>query len=227
MARARRGEKGELQTERTTVVRKLDRGRNDFATVAAILDEGFVCHVGFVADGQPYVIPTGYGRRDRTVYLHGLAVNRMLNHLERGVPLCLTVTLIDGIVYARSGFHHSMNYRSVMLLGTAFPVEGAEKVDALRVIMDHITPGRWDDAREPTPTELKGTAVLALAIEEASAKVRSGDPVDDEEDYALPCWAGVLPFALTAGAPIPDARLTPGIAVPEYVSKYRRGARPG
>ena len=212
----------ELKTERTTVKRKGFRGKYDFATIAAILDEAFVCHVGFVVEGQPYVIPTGYGRKDRTIYLHGLSVNHMLNNLAEGIPLCFTVTLADGLVFARSGFNHSINYRSVVVLGKATEVTGQEKLDALRVIVDHIVPERWDDVRPPSPLELKATCVLKLDITEASAKIRSGPPIDDEEDMSIPCWAGVLPFKFALGTPIPDEKLGAGTPVPRYVSEYRR-----
>jgi nitroimidazol reductase NimA-like FMN-containing flavoprotein (pyridoxamine 5'-phosphate oxidase superfamily) len=215
----------ELKTERTTVRRKSFRGAYDFPTVAAILDEAMVCHIGFVIEGQPYVIPTGYGRKDRFLYIHGLSVNQMLNALDDGIPLCLTVTLVDGVVYARSGFNHSINYRSVVVLGKAVEVKGEEKLEGLKVIMEHLAPGRWPDVREPNPTELKATSVLKIEITEASAKIRSGGPIDDEEDYAIPCWAGVLPMRLTPLAPLPDERLKPGTPVPDYVAHYHRGSK--
>ena len=212
----------ELKTERTTVKRKGFRGAYDFETIARILDEALVCHVGFVSGGQPYVIPTGFGRRDRTLYIHGLSVNHMLNHLEEGIPMCFTVSIVDGLVYARSGFNHSINYRSVVVLGKAVEVTGEEKLEGLKTIMQHLVPDRWDEVRPPSPTEMKATSVLKIEITEASAKIRSGGPIDDEEDYAIGCWAGVLPMRLATGAPIPDGRLAPGTPLPEYVSKYRR-----
>jgi len=210
-------------TERTQVKRLPKRGAYDRETVFKILDEGFVCHVGFVVDGQPYVIPTNYGRNGDTLYLHGSAASRMLRTLSEGIPVCMTVTLVDGLVLARSAFHHSVNYRSVVVFGKARLVdEPAEKMAALRLFTEHIMKGRWDDIRQPSEQELKGTTVLALPLEEVSAKVRTGGPVDDEEDYALAVWAGVLPLPVTPEAPIPDSRLKPGTEVPAYMKAYRR-----
>jgi nitroimidazol reductase NimA-like FMN-containing flavoprotein (pyridoxamine 5'-phosphate oxidase superfamily) len=210
-------------TERTQVKRLPKRGHYDRETVHKILDEAFVCHVGFVLDGQPYVIPTNFGRVDDTLYLHGSAASRMLRTLSAGIPVCVTVTLVDGLVLARSAFHHSVNYRSVVILGTATLVDDpAEKMEALRLFTEHIMKGRWDEIRWPNEQEMKGTTVLALPLEEVSAKVRTGGPVDDEEDYALPVWAGVLPLSQTKGSPVPDARLKEGTAVPKYVRSYSR-----
>ena len=210
-------------TERTQVKRLPKRGAYDRETVFKILDEAFVCHVGFVVDGQPYVIPTNFGRRGDTLYLHGSAASRMLRTLSEGIPVCVTVTLVDGLVLARSAFHHSVNYRSVVILGTAHLVsDPAEKMEALRLFTEHIMKGRWDDIRLPTDQELKGTTVLALPMEEVSAKVRTGGPVDDEEDYALPVWAGVLPLPVVAGEPIPDERLDSKTEIPGYMKNYRR-----
>ena len=210
-------------TERTQVKRLPKRGAYDRETVFKILDEAFVCHVGFVVDGQPYVIPTNFGRVGETLYLHGSAASRMLRTLSEGIPVCVTVTLVDGLVLARSAFHHSANYRSVVILGTARLVEDpTEKMKALRLFTEHIMKGRWEQIRWPTEQEMKGTTVLALPIEEVSAKVRTGDPKDDEEDYELPVWAGVLPLPVTPAAPIPDSRLKAGILVPENVAKYSR-----
>jgi nitroimidazol reductase NimA-like FMN-containing flavoprotein (pyridoxamine 5'-phosphate oxidase superfamily) len=210
-------------TERTQVKRLPKRGAYDHETVFKILDEAFVCHVGFVVDGQPYVIPTNFGRVGETLYLHGSAASRMLCTLSQGIPVCVTATLIDGLVLARSAFHHSVNYRSVVVLGTARLVEDpAEKMEALRLFTEHIMKGRWEQIRWPTEQELKATTVLALPLEEVSAKVRTGDPKDDEEDYELPIWAGVLPLPVTPAASIPDIRLKAGIAVPENVAKYSR-----
>ncbi|HET9803730.1 MAG TPA: pyridoxamine 5'-phosphate oxidase family protein [Candidatus Acidoferrum sp.] len=210
-------------TERTQVKRLPKRGKYDAETVYKILDEGFVCHVGFVADGQPFVIPTNYGRVGDTLYLHGSAASRMLRTLSAGIPVCVTVTLVDGLVLARSAFHHSVNYRSVVILGTATLVdELTEKMEALRLFTEHIMKGRWDEIRWPNEQEMKGTLVLSLPLEEVSAKVRVGGPVDDEEDYALPVWAGVLPLAQTKGTPIPDERLKSGTPVPEYMANYKR-----
>lgn len=200
------------KTSRTTVRRLPKRGIYDQAEICSILDRGFICHVGFVVDGQPYVIPTGYARAGDTLYIHGSAASRMLRTAGEGVDLCVTVTLVDGFVLARSVFHHSMNYRSVVVLGKARSVESdEEKRIALRAFTNHIVAGRWEEARQPTGQELKATRVLALPIEEASAKVRTGPPLDDEEDYAVPVWAGVVPVALHAGAPLPDARLLPRV----------------
>ena len=210
-------------TERTQVKRLPKRGKYDAETVYKILDEAFVCHVGFVVDGQPFVIPTNFGRVADTVYLHGSAASRMLRTLSAGIPVCVTVTLVDGLVLARSAFHHSVNYRSVVILGTAKLVEDpTEKMEALRLFTEHIMKGRWDEIRWPNEQELKGTIVLALPLEEVSAKVRVGGPVDDEEDYSLSVWAGVLPLAQTKGAPVPDTRLKEGTPVPQYISNYSR-----
>src|SRR6202008_1581582 len=211
-------------TDRTQVKRLPKRGAYDRETVFKILDEAFVCHVGFVVVGQPYVIPTNFGRAGETLYLHGSAASRMLRTLSQGLPVCVTVTLTDGLVLARSAFHHSVNYRSVVALGTARLVEDpTEKMEALRRFTEHIMKGRWDDIRWPTEQELKGTTVLALPIEEVSAKVRTGGPIDDEPDYELPIWAGVLPLPIVPAEPIADARLKAGLAVPENVARYSRG----
>jgi nitroimidazol reductase NimA-like FMN-containing flavoprotein (pyridoxamine 5'-phosphate oxidase superfamily) len=210
-------------TERTTLRRLPERASYDRATVHAILDEGFICHVGFVVDGQPYVIPTGYARVDETIYLHGSTGSRL--GLRPDMDVCVTVTLLDGLVLARSAFHHSMNYRSVMALGRTRAVRDPEKEAALRALVEHIVPGRGDEVRGGDRRELAATAVLALPLDEVSAKVRTGEPKDDEEDYDLPYWAGVLPLALAPGRPVPDPRLTPGIAVPPHVSRWRRNGQ--
>jgi nitroimidazol reductase NimA-like FMN-containing flavoprotein (pyridoxamine 5'-phosphate oxidase superfamily) len=210
-------------TERTQVKRLPKRGVYDRAAIHKILDEAFLCHVGFVVDGQPYVIPTGYARVGDTLYIHGSAASRMLRTLSGGVAVSVTMTLLDGLVLARSAFHHSMNYRSVVVFGTATPVEDdAGKLQALRAFTEHVTPGRWAEVRGPSEQELKATLVLALPLSEASAKVRTGPPIDDEEDYRLPVWAGVLPLQLTPRAPIADPRLPAGIAVPDYLTNYKR-----
>ena len=213
-------------TKRTQVVRLPKRGDYSPETIHGILDAGFLCHVGFVVEGQPFVIPTGYGRSGDTLYIHGSAASRMLRTLTEGVEVCVTVTLLDGLVLARSAFHHSMNYRSVVVFGKATLVESAEeKTEALRVISEQIVPGRWNDVRWPTEQELKATKVLALPISEASAKVRTGPPADDEEDYAMNVWAGVLPLSVHAKQPEPDPRLSSEVtAVPEYLLHY--GKRP-
>ena len=200
-------------THRTQVRRLPKRAAYDKAQIHAILDEALICHVGFVVDGQPYVIPTGFVRSGDQLYVHGSAASRMLRGLAAGIDVCVTVTLIDGLVLARSAFHHSINYRSVVVLGKARLVEDVEeKRGALREFTDHVVPGRWAEVREPTEQELKATSVLALPLDEVSAKVRSGDPVDDDEDYALPIWAGVVPLSTTAGVPIPDGRVLDGVS---------------
>jgi uncharacterized protein len=210
-------------TARTQVKRLPKRGNYDCDTVYQILDTAFVCHVGFSVDAQPYVIPTNYGRSGDTLYLHGSAASRMLKTLSAGVAVCVTVTHVDGLVLARSAFHHSVNYRSVVILGTARLVEDpAEKMEALRIFTDHVMKGRWDDVRQPTEQELKATTVLALPLEEVSAKVRSGGPVDDEADYTLPVWAGVLPLETAVKAPVPDAQRKNDPPIPEYLKNYRR-----
>ncbi len=212
-----------MPTQRTRVIREPDRGVYDRETVYRILDEGFLCHVGFSVDGQPFVIPTSYGRNDSNLYIHGSAASRMLRQMKAGVPVCVTVTLLDGLVLARSVFNHSMNYRSVVVLGKATLVDDpAEKLAALRILSEHIIPGRWDDARQPNERELKATSVLRVSIEEFSAKVRIGPPIDDEEDYSFPTWAGVIPLETTVGTPIDDPRLNPGHPMPNYVHSYSR-----
>ena len=200
-------------TERTRVARLPKRAVYDQAQVHAILDEGFFCHIGFTVDEQPYVIPTGYVRAGEKLYVHGSAASRMLRTLDKGIKVCITVTLVDGLVLARSSFHHSVNYRSVVILGTArLVLDREEKMDALRRFTNHIVPGRWDEARVPTDQELKATSVLVLPMEEVSAKMRSGPAIDDEEDYGIPIWAGVVPIHLRAGNPIPDKRISPNAA---------------
>lgn len=210
-------------SSRTKVKRAPKRGHYDFETVAQILDEGLVCHVGFVVEGQPFVIPTAYGRLDDQVYIHGAGASRMLRALQTGIEVCMTVTLLDGLVLARSAYHHSMNYRSVVLFGTAQLVERAEeKMTALKAFTEHVMRGRWDDVRSPNDAELAATCVLGLPITEASAKIRSGPPIDDAADYGLPIWAGVLPLTQNAGTPLADPALTGDIAVPENVMQYVR-----
>ena len=213
-----------MPTERTRVVREPHRGAYDRETIYKILDEGFVCHVGFTAaDGQPFVIPTLYARLGDAIYFHGSAASRMLRGAANGVAVCLTVTLTDGFVLARSVFNHSMNYRSVVALGKATLVDAAtEKLGALRAFTEKLLPGRWEDARQPNEKELKATSILRLPLTEVSAKIRSGPVQDDEDDYALPVWAGIVPLHLQAGAPIRDERCDPGIPTPTYAAKYRR-----
>lgn len=213
----------ERPTTRTRVVRESDRAVYDREPVYRILDEGFLCHVGFAVDGQPFVIPTSYGRKEASLYIHGSAASRMLRQMKEGVAVCITVTLLDGLVLARSVFNHSMNYRSVVILGTATLVDDPEeKLAALRILSEHILPGRWNDSRQPNERELKATSVLRVPIEEFSAKVRQGPPLDDEPDYSFPTWAGVVPLEVKVGVPIDDERLLPGKEVPEYVRKYSR-----
>ena len=212
------------QTNRTNLKRLPKRGHFDHETVYGILDEGFICHVGFIVDGQPFVIPTGYARVDDNLFIHGSQASRMLRTLAGGVDVCVTVTLIDGLVLARSAFHHSINYRSVVVFGRATLVEDSEeKNSALFAFSEHVMRGRWDDVREPTDTELKQTSVLCLPLVEASAKIRTGPPIDDEEDYDMTVWAGVLPLRMVAGNPINDPRLQSGIEVPKNVRGYQRG----
>jgi uncharacterized protein len=211
----------QMPTPRTRLVREAERGVYDRETAYRILDEGFLCHVGFVADGQPFVIPTSYGRKDDRLYIHGSAASRMLRQMKEGVPVCVTVTLLDGLVLARSIFNHSMNYRSVVILGKATPVDDPlEKVEALRLLSEHIIPGRWADARQPNERELKATLVMRVPIEEFSAKVRSGPPIDDEDDYSFPTWAGVVPLETVSRPPINDPRLDPQYKAPPYAARY-------
>jgi nitroimidazol reductase NimA-like FMN-containing flavoprotein (pyridoxamine 5'-phosphate oxidase superfamily) len=210
-------------TERTKLKRLPQRGSYDRDLVYKILDEGFICHVGFTVDGQPFVIPTAYGRVGDRLYIHGSAASRTLQASGGGIPLCVTVTLIDGLALARSAFHHSINYRSVVILGVATPVAAAEeKMTALRAFTEHVIPGRWDDVREPNEQELKGTSVLALPLLEVSAKVRTGPPKDDEEDMSRRVWAGELPMRIAIGSPVDDPQLLAGISPPAYVTGYSR-----
>ena len=210
-------------TARTTLKRLPKRGEYDHAAVHRILDEAFICHVGFVSDGKPVVIPTAYARIDNDLYIHGSAASRMLRTLEDQIDVCVTVTLIDGLVLARSAFHHSINYRSIVIFGNARLVtDPDEKYKALHAFTDHIVPGRWADVRVPNETEMKATMVLKLPLVEVSAKIRTGPPIDDEEDYAMPIWAGVVPLSLSAGVPLDDQRLPEGIEPPDYVSNYSR-----
>lgn len=212
-----------LETDRTKLKRLPKRGHFDRETVYGILDEGFICHVGFAPEGQPFVIPTGYARVDDKLYIHGSQASRMLRKLSGGLDACVTVTIIDGLVLARSAFHHSMNYRSVVIFGRATIVEDREeKMKALLALSEHIIRGRWAEVREPTEQEMVMTTVLELPLVEASAKIRTGPPLDDEEDYAMNVWAGVIPLKLEAGEPIKDPRLPEGIEAPEYARKYCR-----
>ncbi|MDT5124132.1 MAG: uncharacterized protein QOC96_3614 [Acidobacteriota bacterium] len=210
-------------TERTILKRLPKRGNYERDVVNAILDEGFICHVGFIVDNRPFVIPTGYGRAGDNLYIHGSAASRMLKTLREGIEVCVTVTLIDALVLARSAFHHSMNYRSVVIFGRAQVVEDVdEKMKALHVFTDHIMRGRWEESRQPNEKELRATMVLSLPLAEASAKIRTGPPIDDEEDYEIPVWAGELPLHLVTGEAVQDPQLKAGIELPEYIRDYTR-----
>ncbi len=212
-----------VKTPKTQVKRVPKRGHYDFDTIAAILDEGLVCQVGFVVNNQPFVIPTAYGRVDDCVYIHGAGASRLVKTLQTGVDICFTVTLLDGLVLARSAYHHSMNYRSVVLFGKAqMLTDEQEKLMALRAFTEHVLKGRWDQVRSPNSQELAETCVLRLPISEASAKVRTGPPVDAEADYSLPVWAGVLPLSSIAGEPIPDPRLVEDQPLPDNIRTYIR-----
>jgi len=211
-------------SDRVRLRRRRERGSHERSTIDAILDEALIAHLGIVDEtGQPIVTPTLHARRGDVVYCHGSTASRTLRALASGGPVCLTVSLIDGLVLARSAMHHSANYRSAMLFGRATAVcEPAEKMAALEAIVEHIVPGRWRDVRAPTEKEMKATSVLAIPIDEASAKIRTGHPVDDEEDYSLGAWAGIIPLSTAAGAPEPDPRLRPGVPAPAYAGAYRR-----
>lgn len=210
-------------TDRTRLVREANRAVYDREAIYKILDEGFVCHVGFATEGQPYVIPTMYARIGDALYVHGSAASRMLRGLSAGLPVCITVTLMDGLVLARSVFNHSMNYRSVVTLGQAQLIDDpAEKLRALQAFTEKLIPGRWNDARQPNERELKATSILRLPLTEASAKVRTGGVEDDADDCALRVWAGVIPLRLVADAPERDARCDPAIPTPAYAANYRR-----
>jgi uncharacterized protein len=218
----------EPASDRVRLRRKRERGSYDRSVIDSILDEALIAHLGIAAqDGQPLVIPTLHARCEDLVYCHGSVASRTLRALAAGAPVCLTVSLLDGLVLARSAMHHSANYRSAMLLGTARSVEDPdEKRSAMQAVVEHIVPGRWRDVRAPTDNELKATAVLAIGIVEASAKVRTGPPLDDEPDYALTAWAGVIPLATQAGTPEPDPRLGRGVEPPAYATAYRRSGNP-
>jgi uncharacterized protein len=193
-----------MPSDRTTVKRHPERGAYDRATIDAILDEALICHVGFVAEGQPYVIPTIHARDGDTLYLHGSPGSRMLRTIKQGIDVCVTATLLDGLVLARSVYNHSMNYRSVVVLGRAHEVtDVAKKLQAMECVVEHVVPGRWAEARQPNEGEIKATTILALALEEASAKIRTGPPSDFDEDLELPIWAGVIPLDLHRGRPYP------------------------
>ena len=208
-------------TPRTTAKRLAKRAAYDKDIVHAILDDAYLAHVGFAADGQPFVLPMVYGRRRDQLFLHGSAGGRQMRALASGIPICVTVTINDGLVLARSSFNHSMNYRCVMVLGKASAVtDPAEKMAALKAISDHLLPARWEDARKPNPVEMKQTLVVSLRLEECSAKVRTGPPIDEDEDYALPVWAGIVPARTAYDAAIPDPRLPAGTPQPPYLRKF-------
>lgn len=210
-------------TKRTKLKRIPKRGSFDRETIYQILDEAFICHIGFSVEGQTFVIPTAYGRKDNLLYVHGSAASRMMREMSKGIDVCITVTLVDGLVLARSAFHHSINYRSVVIFGNAEMVtDENEKNDALFAFTEHLIKGRWAEVREPNSKELKGTTVLKLEITEASAKMRTGNPIDDEEDMNLDVWAGVIPLKIQAEKPIDDSLLKEGIAVPDYALNYER-----
>ena len=215
------GDDSFTRTARTALRRLPKRGSFERQTAYDILDEGFVCHVAFVADGQPFVIPTAYGRVGDTLYLHGARASRMLKALGADADVCVNITLVDGLVLARSAFHHSINYRSVVVFGRARVIESdEEKMAALLAFTEHVVPGRWDEMRGPNKQELDATLVLSLALEEASAKVRTGPPIDDEEDYELPIWAGVLPLRMSAGEAVADPRLHEGTPPPNWLEEF-------
>lgn len=212
-----------LVTDRTRVVREANRAVYDRVTIYQVLDEGLVCHVGFAVEGQPFVIPTMYARVGDDLYFHGSAASRMLSVASVGLPVCITVTLADGLVLARSVFNHSMNYRSVVALGQATLIDDPEeKLSALQAFTEKLIPGRWNDARQPNEKELKATSILKLPLTEVSAKVRTGSVEDDADDYTLPIWAGVIPLRLVADPPLRDGRCDPAIPTPAYASNYRR-----
>ena len=222
MADENRQQPESLKSARTTVTRAPTRGRYDRDEVYRILDAGFVCHGGFSMDAQPFVIPTAYWRREDSLYFYGSTASRMLKNLSAGTPVCVTVTHVDGLVLARSAYHHSINYRSVVILGEAAPVvDEEEKLEALQAFVNSIVPGRWDDIRKPNAGELKATEVLKVPIREASAKVRTGPPVDEPEDLELAVWAGVIPLAQSAGPTISAPDLRPGIAAPPSVANCK------
>jgi len=209
------------KTARNKVKRHPERGQYDRAAIYPIVDEALVCHVGFVVDGQPFVIPTLHARRGDTILLHGAKASRLLRHVEAGGQVCVTVALVDGLVLARSVFHHSINYRSAVLFGKGMPIAGEQaRLAALEAFTERLMPGRWPDVRPPDAVELKQTTIVAVAIESASAKIRSGPPKDDEADLDLPAWAGIVPLRQAAGPPAADAHVAPDADVPEYIASY-------
>ena len=212
-----------VKTAKTRIKRLPKRGNYDRETIYHILDEALICHVAFAEKGQPYVIPINFARVDDSIVLHGAKASRLLKHIEAGHPICVEATIVDGLVLARSVFHHSVNYRSVVLFGKGRPVEGEqEKLSALKAVTEHLIPGRWQEARLPSRKELNATRVASIKIDEASAKVRVGPPADDQEDYALPVWAGVLPLQEQALSPLRDDLLSQDVPVPDYIARYSR-----
>ena len=211
------------KTEKNRIKRLPKRGNYDRETIYHILDEALICHVGFAEKGQPYVIPINFARVDDSIVLHGAKASRLLRHIEAGHPICVEATIVDGLVLARSVFHHSVNYRSVVLFGKGRPVEGEqEKLSALKAVTEHLIPGRWQEARLPSRKELNATRVVSIKIDGASAKVRVGPPADDQEDYALPVWAGLLPLQEQALSPVRDDLLSQAVPVPDYIARYSR-----
>jgi hypothetical protein len=211
------------QTDLNRVNRRSNRGHYDKKTIYAILDEALICHVGFVQDGHPFVIPTIHARDGDWVILHGSKGSRLLPHLEAGNPVCVAVTLLDGIVFARSVFHHSMNYRSAILYGHGRALStDEEKMRGSEILAEHIARGRWREARWPDRQELDATLLISVEIESASAKIRTGPPIDDDDDYGLAVWAGILPFRHEPLQPLDDPRLTPGVSAPDYITRYHR-----
>jgi len=208
------------KTHRNKVKRVPQRGHYDQTTIYNILDNAFVCHIGFMIDGQPYVIPTAYGRSGGKIFIHGSSKSRMLLELSKGIPLCLTVTQLNGLVLARSVFHHSMNYHSAIVFGAASKLKTGDKLEALQIISDHILPGRWREARLPNQEELKATLVLQINIAEASAKIRTGPPKDDEADYHLPVWAGLLPIITSYDPPVPDPKMRMALPPPDSIKEF-------
>jgi nitroimidazol reductase NimA-like FMN-containing flavoprotein (pyridoxamine 5'-phosphate oxidase superfamily) len=211
------------KTEKNRIKRLPKRGEYDRETIYRILDEALICHVGFVEDRQPYVIPINFARLGNKIVLHGAKASRLLKHITAGHPVCVEATIVDGLVLARSVFHHSVNYRSAVLFGTGCAIQDErEKLAALEAIAEHLIPGRWQETRPPNQKEMNATSVVSIRIEEASAKVRMGPPVDDEEDYALPVWAGILPLQAAPSNPIRDERLPEDIPLPGYIAGYSR-----
>lgn len=213
-------------TEKTKISRSAKRGSYEIDTINAILDEGLFCHIAYEHDGQPMMIPTAYCRINDKIYIHGSVGSHFMRMLAEGKDICFVVSLIDGLVLARSAFHHSVNYRSVIAFAKAEVVtDEDERWNALEQITEHLVPNRWADVREPYKNEMQKTMILSFTLDEASAKIRTGDPIDDEEDYALPVWAGILPLKVQASAPIPDPRLIPSVSIPEYLHNYKRGEK--